>query len=235
MKTIIVTRHPSLVTVLHERGIAPKDAQVLEHASLGDVKGKHVIGVLPHHLSCAAELYTEVKMLLSREDRESMQRGDLDIEATRRAAGEAVEYQVFGGSEKERADKMRRACGYGQQRLLAELYKHLARLNQTGAKSIWGGLWRDDSTRAYRALHAARSWIPYDLMGPGPYHTDFTEADVMRCFRGKFTAHYSAGDDHVCADAHRGGLVRICRMSDATPWVDVDTLEPTDPGGMLDD
>jgi hypothetical protein len=90
---IIVTRHEHLVTVLHERGVAA-DTPVLTHANASDVTGKHVIGVLPHHLSERAATVTEVPMRWTEADRVAMQLGDVDLEHTRRAAGDSITYIV---------------------------------------------------------------------------------------------------------------------------------------------
>jgi hypothetical protein len=51
-----------------------------------NVRGKHVLGVLPHHLSAAAASITEVQLDWTLEDRKAMQAGDVDVEAVARAA-----------------------------------------------------------------------------------------------------------------------------------------------------
>jgi hypothetical protein len=95
METIIVTRHPALVQVIRERGIAPEGAPVYEHATPDLVRGKRVVGVLPHHLSSLAARVIEVPMALTLEDRQAMQSGDLSLERTREIAGDPIEYSVF--------------------------------------------------------------------------------------------------------------------------------------------
>jgi hypothetical protein len=64
---IIVTRHPALVRVLIEDGIVPADTPVVEHATAGDVAGRHVYGVLPLSLAAAAESVTEISLRLPSE------------------------------------------------------------------------------------------------------------------------------------------------------------------------
>lgn len=92
---IIVTRHPHLVTVLRERGLASEATPVLTHVdSPSQVEELHVAGVLPHHLSCRAASVTEIPMRWTEADRAAMQRGDVDLDGTRRAAGDPVTYTV---------------------------------------------------------------------------------------------------------------------------------------------
>ncbi len=58
MKTIIITRHKELVHVLAERGIIDYTSNVIEHATAEDVRGRHVIGILPLNLAALAEKVT---------------------------------------------------------------------------------------------------------------------------------------------------------------------------------
>lgn len=94
---IVITRHRPLVELLRERGIIDDSTPVLEHAAIADVTGKHVLGVLPHHLSSRCASITEVPMALTQADREAMTRGDLTLERTREVAGEPVTYTVRQG------------------------------------------------------------------------------------------------------------------------------------------
>lgn len=92
---IVITRHAPLVALLSERGLIDELTPVIQHATAGDVAGKHVLGVLPHWLSSKAASVTEIPMHgLTQEDREAMTRGDLSLERTREVAGEAVTYYV---------------------------------------------------------------------------------------------------------------------------------------------
>ena len=91
---LVVTRHKPLVTYLIEQGIVSSDTPVIEHATAEDVAGKHVIGVLPHHLSSKAASVTEVPMNMTLEDRQAAQSGDLALERVREIAGTPVTYIV---------------------------------------------------------------------------------------------------------------------------------------------
>lgn len=91
---IIVTRHPSLATLLVERGVCPAGTPVIEHATPDDVQNQHVIGVLPMHLASLAASVTEVPIRMTLVDREAAQAGDLPLERLREIAGEAVCYRV---------------------------------------------------------------------------------------------------------------------------------------------
>lgn len=64
MKNLIVTRHPALVEFLREKGI---ECELITHATVEDVKGNHVYGVLPIHLAAECELFTEVAMMVPQE------------------------------------------------------------------------------------------------------------------------------------------------------------------------
>ena len=66
MEYIIVTRHQGLVEVLSSMGITGK---VVAHATLEDVQGKVVIGVLPMHLAAQTVMFGEVTLQLSPEQR----------------------------------------------------------------------------------------------------------------------------------------------------------------------
>ena len=61
---VVVTRHPALVEYLREEGVIDETTEIIEHASPDDVRGRHVIGVLPHHLSAEAASVTEVPLNL---------------------------------------------------------------------------------------------------------------------------------------------------------------------------
>ena len=88
---IVVTRHPALIALLKERGLADGAEAVLSHASPDEIRGKDVIGVLPLNLACMANSVTEIPLRLTQELRE---RGELDLETLREIAGEARKYKV---------------------------------------------------------------------------------------------------------------------------------------------
>jgi hypothetical protein len=99
---LVVTRHAPLVTVLRERGLIDADTPVLTHIEDPSVLyGKHVIGVLPHHLSSQCKSITEVPMALTADDRAAMSAGDLSVERTREIAGDPVTYVVLSAGAVE--------------------------------------------------------------------------------------------------------------------------------------
>ena len=87
---IVVTRHPALVALLRERGIISDDVTVIAHATPDQVRGQHVIGVMPLSLAALAASVTEVPLALTPDDRGR----ELDITRLRQIAGEPVTYRV---------------------------------------------------------------------------------------------------------------------------------------------
>ena len=88
---IIVTRHPGLVTYLQEEGISPEGAEVIPHAGEEEIKGKHVIGVLPLHLAALADKVTVVPLDFG----DANMRGvELTVEQVREIAGPARTFRV---------------------------------------------------------------------------------------------------------------------------------------------
>lgn len=62
---IVITRHRALVEYLLKRGLIIDTTQVISDVRGGKVeliRGKHVIGVLPHALSCLCASFTEIPM-----------------------------------------------------------------------------------------------------------------------------------------------------------------------------
>lgn len=90
MNKIVVTRHPALIELLRERGLIGDNAPVIQHATPEQIRGRHVIGVLPLSLAVHAASVTEVPLALSPDDRGR----ELDLPRLREIAGEAVTYQV---------------------------------------------------------------------------------------------------------------------------------------------
>ena len=88
--TVVVTRHAALVQLLVERGIVMPGTPVIAHATPEDVRGKHVIGVLPMPLAALAICVTEVQLNMAPEDRGV----ELPIERLRVIAGPAVTYRI---------------------------------------------------------------------------------------------------------------------------------------------
>ena len=87
---VVITRHPALVEYLREQGIVSGDVEVISHASPDAVQGKHVVGVLPHSLSCLCASFTEIPLRLPLE----MRGKELTIEDLRKYAGSPVTYIV---------------------------------------------------------------------------------------------------------------------------------------------
>lgn len=91
-KDIIVTRHTALVTYLYEIGLVVEGDEVviLDHATPDEVRGQHVIGVLPLRLAALADSVTEIPLALTPADRGV----ELPIERVREIAGDPVTYRV---------------------------------------------------------------------------------------------------------------------------------------------
>jgi len=66
---VVVTRHSALVEWLKMQGLITGDEPVIEHATSQDVRGKHVVGVLPLHLAAEAESVTVVDLDIPPEKR----------------------------------------------------------------------------------------------------------------------------------------------------------------------
>ena len=94
MKTVVVTRHPALVELLRERGLVTGEEPVVSHATPDQVRGRHVIGVLPLALAAEAASVTEIPLSLAPEDRGK----ELPVERLREVAGESRTYIVRDAS-----------------------------------------------------------------------------------------------------------------------------------------
>jgi len=90
-ETIIVTRHPALVDLLQEQGVIDGTETIIEHATADQIRGKHVIGVLPLSLASEAATVTEVPLSLTPDDRGK----ELDIDRLREVAGAPRRYVVL--------------------------------------------------------------------------------------------------------------------------------------------
>lgn len=60
--SLVVTRHPGLVAYLKTQRLVSYRVRVITHASAQDVRDQHVLGVLPHSLSCLTRAFTEVPL-----------------------------------------------------------------------------------------------------------------------------------------------------------------------------
>jgi putative CRISPR-associated protein (TIGR02620 family) len=90
MEKLIVTRHQGLVDYLKQEGIVDEGVEVTGHASAELVTGRHVIGVLPHSLSCLTASFTEIPLSLPPELRGQ----ELTADDVRQYAGNPVTYRV---------------------------------------------------------------------------------------------------------------------------------------------
>lgn len=62
-RTVVVSRHTALIEYLREIGlIGADDVRVISHATPDQVRGAHVIGVLPLHLAALALSVTEIAL-----------------------------------------------------------------------------------------------------------------------------------------------------------------------------
>ena len=87
---LVITRHEALVAYLAEKGLINPNCQVETHASPDLVRGKRVIGVLPHSLSCLTESFTEIPLCLPQELRGK----ELILADVRKYAGQPATYKV---------------------------------------------------------------------------------------------------------------------------------------------
>lgn len=94
MKTIenavVVTRHPGLIAHLKTIGLIDDTATIIDHATPENVKDKHVVGVLPHSLSCLTSAFTEVPLFIPPE----LRGVELSEEQVTKYAKDPVTYSV---------------------------------------------------------------------------------------------------------------------------------------------
>lgn len=91
METIIITRHKSLVEYMKEINLVTGDENIItDNATLSDVSGKHVIGVLPNFLAAHAAFLTEIPLKIPADLRGK----ELSLEQVRAFAGQPVTYRI---------------------------------------------------------------------------------------------------------------------------------------------
>lgn len=98
MSKIVVTRHKALVEYLIAIGLVEETDEVVSHATVKDVQGKHVIGVLPLHLAAHAASVTVVPLRVPPE----LRGAELDLVQVTELAGAPETYSVQrlkGGSQ----------------------------------------------------------------------------------------------------------------------------------------
>lgn len=89
---IVITRHKGLVEFLLREGYIDANVEIKEQATVGDVKDRHVLGVLPMWLAAEATSVTEAKLDLTLEQRK---KGELDVEETAKAFRGLITYVVL--------------------------------------------------------------------------------------------------------------------------------------------
>ena len=62
LEKVYVTRHKALYDYLVLHKFVPEGTKCLTRADAIDIRGKHVYGKLPYHLSSCCALYTELDM-----------------------------------------------------------------------------------------------------------------------------------------------------------------------------
>lgn len=90
MEKVVITRHKSLVEYLAKIGLIEDGVAVLDHATIDNVKGNHVIGILPNHLACHAEMITEIPLALTPD----MRGKELTLAEIEQIASEPRNYKV---------------------------------------------------------------------------------------------------------------------------------------------
>lgn len=87
---VVVTRHVGLVDYLKSQKIIDDTAIIIEHATPENVTNKHVVGVLPHSLSCLTDSFTEVPLHIPAE----LRGAELTAEQMAQYAKPPVTYKV---------------------------------------------------------------------------------------------------------------------------------------------
>jgi len=97
-KQPVVTRHKALLAYLLDKDIIKEgEYKWIEHATINDVEGRDVIGVLPLQLCAYAKSITEVPLKLTPE----MRGKELTFEEVEKVAGKPIQYIV---REKDSSD-----------------------------------------------------------------------------------------------------------------------------------
>lgn len=91
LRYLVITRHPALVEYLREQGHIGGDARVIDTATEDDVRGQHVIGILPIRLAALCASYSECSLVLGPQDRGVT---DLTIDRVREIAQPLTTYRV---------------------------------------------------------------------------------------------------------------------------------------------
>jgi len=164
-KTVIVARHPALVRRIYKLGLAPEGTPVLTgKLSEADVKGKHVIGVLPLSLAACAESVTQIPIAWDSPDANPTRWTQLDDAALDKMAGEPVTYRMLTVHDEARAialkyererERYERAKKEARERYLSEVRDLAARY---GLKEVKVGF--EDCAREPRMQWSVLYWFP---------------------------------------------------------------------------
>lgn len=91
VETIVVTRHPSLIVYLKSKGMIPEGTKIISHVNAPEeIRGKHVVGILPLHWASIADRVTELPLDLPPEARGK----ELSVEEVTRFARTPRTYRV---------------------------------------------------------------------------------------------------------------------------------------------
>ena len=97
MNTVVVSRHKTFIEHLRNIGLIDDNTKIITHVEdIEDIRGKHVIGMLPLHLAAVTERITFVPLNLSLEQRERENKTgkELPLSEIEAAAGEPSIYFV---------------------------------------------------------------------------------------------------------------------------------------------
>ena len=98
MRTVVVSRHETFIQHLRNIGLVNDDTEIVSHVYNEDqIKGAHVIGMLPLHLAALTAKITFVPLNLTLEQREREKNTgeEIPIEEIEAAAGEPKSYSVI--------------------------------------------------------------------------------------------------------------------------------------------
>ena len=90
MNKIVTTRQPNLIHYLRKEGLIEDSVELMPRVLPGEVRGKHVFGVIPLHLAAEAELVTEVPLIVP----PHLRGKELTLEEIYRYARNPVTYRV---------------------------------------------------------------------------------------------------------------------------------------------
>jgi putative CRISPR-associated protein (TIGR02620 family) len=91
MTTLVVTKHPALVELLHERGELNGECEVVPHISDPSIlDGRDVVGVLPLHLAARCNTISTLQINTPQEFRTQ----ELGLELLRKFAGPVQKFKV---------------------------------------------------------------------------------------------------------------------------------------------